>query len=150
MLKKVSKISDYSVFDFFTFFQFEKISYVSNYQFFDFFTFFFQSKKISFTFSCVSFSSFFSLKRFLIYLIMLFSIFLSFSSLELFILVYCENKYLRKIKVHYTPLKAFGNTIFKVIHLIFKQYLPQDKFFFFQGKILRVELKNQRKCFWKN
>ena len=149
MLKIVSKISDYSVFEFFTFFQFEKISYVSNYSFFDFFTFFFQSKKISFTFSCVSFSSFFSLKRFLIYLIMLFSIFLSFSSLELFILVYCEKKYLRKIKVHYTPLKAFGNTIFKVIHLIFKQYLPQDNFFF-QGKILRVELKNQRKCFWKN
>ena len=55
---------------------------------------------------------------------MLFFMFLSSSSLELFILSYCEKNYLLKKNKKSIILlkKLFENTIFTVILVIFKQY----------------------------
>ena len=80
------------------FFMLKKILNISKYSIFTCFSFFLLSKKISYIFNYV-FSSMFKLS----------------------IIVWWK-KLLKKKRACYTPWKAFENTVFKVIRVIFNQY----------------------------
>ena len=105
MLKKVPNISNYSTFNsFIFFFQSKKISYIINCSIIYFL--FFNLKRFLNSLIEVSSISLFNLKRRLTSLIMLSSNFLSYPSLELFILWEKLIIFSKKIKVYYTPWKG--------------------------------------------
>ena len=95
MLKKISNISNYSIFKCFVFFfQSKKVSLIFNCGF----IYFLQSKKMYYIFLIVPSISRFSLKRYLTFYLCFFFYFF-FLSLELFIITCCENYFKKCLKI---------------------------------------------------
>ena len=94
----------------------KKVPNIPNYSVFNCFAFLFQSKKISYDYNCVVICFFFSLKKFLKYLIMFSTIFFIFFEPWTFHhYMFWKRKYMQ---VYYTPQKSFEDTIFRVIQVI--------------------------------